>query len=71
MNIKMIGRYIIAILGAEAIFMLPALAITLWERDWNCFYSFSGTIGIILVVCLLLFLFCRKAKRGFMQEKAW
>ena len=65
MNFKMIGRYIIAILGAEAIFMLPALAITLWERDWNCFYSFSGTIGIILIVCLLLFLFCRKAKKGF------
>jgi trk system potassium uptake protein TrkH len=61
MNYKIIGRFLAQILTIEALFMLPALGISLGYGEWAAIKGFLFTIGIIVAVALVLFLFCRKA----------
>ena len=61
MNYKIIGRFLAQILTIEALFMLPALGISLGYGEWAATKGFLFTIGIIVAVALVLFLFCRKA----------
>ena len=61
MNYKIMGRFLAQILTIEALFMLPALGISLGYREWMSVKGFLFAIGIIAVVALLLFLICRKA----------
>ncbi len=65
MNYKMIGRILALILAIEALFMLPALAICLFDGDSTAAIAFVQTILISLVVAGVLYLLCRKAQRGF------
>ena len=61
MNYKIIGRFLAQILTIEALFMLPALCISLGYREWNAVMAFAITVGIVVAVAAVLFLLCKKA----------
>ena len=65
MNYKMTGRFIAQIISIEAVFMIPALIISAYCREWAAVTGFAYSIGIVLAVAGLLFLLCRKAKSLF------
>ena len=65
MNFKMIGRFLAQIIAIEAVFMLPALGISLGYGETNAVHGFLMAIGIGLCLAGLLFLTCRKAGRLF------
>jgi trk system potassium uptake protein TrkH len=69
MNFKMMGRFIAQILGIEAFFMLPALAISLYDREVPAIYGFTASLVIIGLVAGGLWLMCRKSKRGFYERE--
>ncbi len=61
MNYKMIGRFIAQILSIEAVFMIPAMGISMGYGTWTAAGSFAASIGIIALVAAALFLLCRHA----------
>ena len=65
MNFKMMGRFIAQIISIEALFMLPALGISLFSGEQNAAVGFAYSIGIILILGAILFALCRKAGRVF------
>ena len=65
MNYKMTGRFIAQIIAIEGVFMLPALAISLFCKEYNAAWGFVYTIAIIAAVAGILFALCRKAKTVF------
>lgn len=65
MNYKMMGRFIAQIIGIEGVFMLPALAISLFSGEQNAVKGFLWALGIMLILGLALFALCRKAGRVF------
>lgn len=65
MNFKMMGRFIAQIITIEAVFMFPALGISLFAGEWETAMGFTYTIGIILALAAVLFTLCRKAGRIF------
>ena len=65
MNYRMRGKFISRILMVEAVFMLPALLIAVYHRERNTVFGFLTGIVITLAVSLVLYLFCRKARKGF------
>ena len=54
MNYKMMGRFLSQILFMEALFMIPALAISLGYRETLGAEAFGITIALILAVALVL-----------------
>lgn len=69
MNYKMMGKFIGKILMVEAVFMLPAMLLALWDRDFVVVKSFIGTIAIICGTACLLFFLCRDAKNIFFAKE--
>lgn len=65
MNYRMIGRFIGKMLLVEAAFMIPALLISIFEREPVAVQGFLIAMGITLVLAVLLLVLCRKTKRGF------
>ena len=65
MNFKMMGRFIAQIITIEAVFMLPALGISLFSGEWGAAAGFGWTLGLILVLAAVLFALCRRAKKIF------
>lgn len=65
MNYKMIGRTSAWILAVEALFMLPAIGLSLYDRQPQIALCFVYTIAIIAVLVGLLFAFSRGAKNAF------
>lgn len=65
MNYRMMGRFISKILAVEAVFMLPALLISLYNKEMRSVQGFLTTIVITMAVALGLRFLCRKAKKGF------
>ena len=65
MNYRMMVKFISRILMVEAVFMLPALLIAVYHRERNTVFGFLTGIVITLAVSLVLYLFCRKARKGF------
>ncbi|MDO5155023.1 MAG: TrkH family potassium uptake protein [Eubacteriales bacterium] len=63
MNYKMLGRLISQILLVEAVFMLPALFISLHDRQWGASKAFAYTILIIAIVAGGMFAVCRNAQK--------
>ena len=58
MNYKMMGRFIGRILMVEAVFMVPAMLISLWEKEFDAVWAFMWSLGIIMAVFRgLLFFF--------------
>ena len=65
MNYKVMGRFISKILTVEAVFMIPALCISLFDGDHRASSSFIFSILIILLVSAILFAACHGAERRF------
>ena len=65
MNYKMMGRFIAQIIAVEALFMLPALAISLGYGEGPAVKAFLITIGIIFALTAVLYLICHRSGRLF------
>ena len=65
MNYKMMGRFIAQILTIEALFMLPALGISLYCGDAMAVKGFVFTLLVIAAIVVVLFLICRGAPSAF------
>ena len=65
MNYKMMGRFIAQIVFIEALFLIPALIISLGYWEIPAVKAFAITLGIMLTLAGLLYLLCRKAGRLF------
>jgi len=61
MNYKMIGRFIAQTLSVEALFMLPALIISLCCRETAAAQGFVYTLLVMLLVLGVLWLLCKGA----------
>ena len=69
MNYKMMGRFVAQILTIGAVFMLPALAISLCYRERQAAFGFLITLGIFAVIIALLRLTCRSAPSAFFAKE--
>ncbi len=65
MNYKMMGRFIGQIIAIEAVFMLPALAISLVFGESGATLGFLYTLAIMVALGGILLFFCRKAGQVF------
>jgi len=65
MNYKMLGRFVAQTLFVELLFMIPALAISLFGRETAAVQGFLATFAISLVAQALLFLLCKGAPNAF------
>ena len=65
MNFKMMGRFLSQIIGIEAVFLVPALCISIGYGEWYAVRGFLYTLAIMVVLGGALFLLCRKAGRLF------
>ena len=65
MNMKMMGRFIAQIVAIEALFMLPALFISLGYGEWPAVQAFLVTLAIMLALAGGMYLLCRRAGRLF------
>lgn len=65
MNFKMLGRLISQILLVEAAFLLPALFLSLYDRQWGAAMAFAETIVIIVVFAAIQFGICKDAQKKF------
>lgn len=69
MNYKMIGSFIGKITWLEAVFMLPALGISLWEQNWNAAGAFLWSIAFIVMLSIALTFLCRGSKNKFYAKE--
>lgn len=69
MNYKMMGRFIGRILMVEAVFMVPAMLISLWEKEFDAVWAFMWSLGIIMAVSGVLLFFCRGSKNRFYAKE--
>ena len=69
MNYKMMGRFIAQILAIEAVFMLPALILSLCFGEIGASYAFIYTLAAIMVTVLVLNLICRSAPSAFYAKE--
>ena len=65
MNYKMMGKFISQILFVEAVFMLPALLISVLECNIPGIWGFALSIVITAAVASVLYALCRHAVRRF------
>ena len=65
MNYKMMGRFIAQILSIEAVFMIPALLISLYYGESMAVKGFLYTLLIIAAVVAMLYAICRGAPSAF------
>lgn len=69
MNYKMMGKFIGRILMVEAVFMVPAMLISLWEREFGAVIAFMWSLGAILLAAGgLLWLGRGSQKRFYAKE---
>jgi trk system potassium uptake protein TrkH len=64
MNYKMMGSLIGYILLVEAVFMIPALLISLLKGENTSIMGFAISIAIIVVLGVILVSLCKDAKKG-------
>ena len=69
MNYKMIGRFMAQILSIEFVFMLPALAISLYRGESAAAMGFLWTLGVIALLAGALYLICRGAPSAFYAKE--
>lgn len=69
MNYKMMGRFIAQILMITDVFMLPALAISVYCGETAAVYAFLLTLGVFALVIGLLMLTCRGAASAFYAKE--
>ncbi len=71
MNIKMIGRFLAQIMLIESVFMLPALAISLFCGEVAAVHGFLLTLLVLFVLMAPLFWLCRGAKSAFYAREGF
>lgn len=69
MNYKMMGRFVGRILMVEGVFMVPALLISLFEREFDSVRGFAWSLIIILAVSWLLIWICRGSQNKFYAKE--
>lgn len=69
MNYKVMGKFISRILFLEAVFMVPALLISVYGGEWQAIKGFVFSIAIIMFLCIILYLLCKKAKERFFAKE--
>ena len=69
MNYKVIGLFIARILSLEALFLTPALGISVFNKEYPAAKGFLISMGIILVLAGLLYLICRGAPKAFRAKE--
>lgn len=69
MSYKVLGRFIGRILFLEALLMVPALLISLFNSENAAVKGFLITIGIIIAVSVILLILCRKASDSFRAKE--
>ena len=65
MNVKMMGKFLSQIIAIEAVFMLPALGISLYRGEAAAVEGFLYTLAAMVLVCGGLYFGCRKAGNIF------
>ena len=65
MNVKMMGKFLSQMIAIEAVFMIPALLISIVNGESAATNGFLLTLGIMLLVTGILYLSCRKAGKLF------
>ena len=65
MNYKMMGRFMAQIVVIEAVFMIPALLISVGYGEQTSIMGFLYTLAVMAAVLIVLFAFCRKAGKLF------
>lgn len=65
MNYKKIDRFLSGILILEAVFMIPAMLICLYDKDVQVALCFLATIAIALVITGILWLLGKRPSSGF------
>lgn len=65
MNYRMMGKFISRILMVEAVFMIPALLISVFHEESESVSGFLTSIVITMATAVSLYLLCRKARKGF------
>lgn len=69
MNYKMMGRFIAQILAVVALFMIPALCISIYDHQSAASFAFLLTLIIAYAIVGGLLWICRKAKAGFYAKE--
>lgn len=69
MNYKMMGRLIGQILFVEGIFMIPALLISVFNREEQAVKGFLIGLAITLIAAAALYLFGQKSAKGFFARE--
>lgn len=69
MNFKMMGRFIGKILIVEAVFLVPAMLISLWEREYTVVIAFMWSLAAIMAVSGLLLLLSRGSQNKFYAKE--
>ena len=69
MNFKMLGKFISLILFIEAVFMIPALLISVYCKDSDAVFGFGVSLIIILVIAGILRWTCRVSNKGFYAKE--
>lgn len=65
MNYKMMGRFIAFVILIEAVFMIPALLISLINGENEAVKGFLVSIAVILMIAFILIFFCKGQRGGF------
>ena len=65
MNVKMMGKFLSQIIAIEAVFMLPALGISLYRGEAAAVTGFLYSLALMALVCGGLYWGCRKAGNIF------
>lgn len=65
MNYKMMGRFIGRMLIVEAVFMVPALLISLFEGEYDSVFGFWVSLAVIMLAAAILLFICRGSKNKF------
>ena len=65
MNYKMMGRFVAQFVAVEAVFLLPALGISLGYGEWDAVRGFLWSLAAMVAVSGVLLALCRKADTIF------
>ena len=69
MNYRMMARFVSKILIVEAVFMLPALLISLFREEENSIFGFTASMGIIILLSVFSGFFGRKSTGSFFVKE--
>ena len=69
MNYKMMGRFIAQILMVEAVFMLPAMIISLCYGEYTAMWGFLIALGACCLVSIVLHWICKGAPSAFYAKE--